>query len=156
ANSNANADNPSDAVFRLAASLDQLGARLEERINSNHRELGQSVQGLSQEFSKEVEALKAIASAPRPEPEKVPEKLIVHEPAESASTESSGTQDEKAKDDDWDHEDSSRHSRLGLLDMLDDLGRILPRRTSPALERPHVQPGAQTDAFVDIQDEGWK
>lgn len=153
----ANNDNPSDAVFRLAASLDQLGARLEERINANHRELGQNVQALS----KEVETLKAIASAPRPEPVREPEP----EPEEAdeevspkiARIESNGASiDRTSKEDGWEHDDSARHSRLGLLDMLDDLGRILPRRTSPAVERPHVQPGHPTDPLLDVKDEGWE
>jgi hypothetical protein len=146
--------NASDAVFRLAASLDQLGARLEERINANHRELGQSLQTVT----KEVEALKVIASAPRPEPEpKVLKATDELDSEDSLLVESKRVSAAKSsKSDVLEHDESERHNRLGLLDMLDDLGRILPRRTSPALERPHVEPGVQADAFVDIQDEGWK
>jgi hypothetical protein len=161
-------DSPNDAVFRLAASLDQLGARLEERFNANHRELGQSLQAVSKEvaaLSKEVEAVKAIAAAPRPEPVReeeddtessTPVRGIARIESNGAPLQVGESASIGSKDDGWDPEGSGRHGRLGLLDMLDDLGRILPRRTSPSIERPRLQPGVSSDPFADVQDEGWK
>ncbi len=58
--------------------------------------------------------------------------------------------------DGWNGDESARSTRLGLLDMLDDLGRILPRKTSPAVDRPSLPPSIQTDPFEDVQDEGWE
>jgi hypothetical protein len=131
----------SDAVYRMAASLDQLGLRVEERLLTNHREVGETLKGLSTA----LESVKAAAMAPR----------VVIDRDDSYD----GANDEKihagsAHDEDHDspHADEHNRARLGLLDMLDDLGRLLPRKVSVPLERPPMR----IETFEGVQDEGWK
>jgi hypothetical protein len=121
-------DAAGDAMYRLAASLDQVGARIEGRLHASHGELSQALQGVAST----IEALK-LASATPP---------VVEAPAEHHAVEY--PQIEHAA------EGSANGARLGLLDMLDDLGRLLPHKSAP-VARP-----VETDPFELVQDEGWK
>jgi len=121
-------DAPADAMYRLAASLDQLGARVEGRLHASHSELHQALQGVAST----IEALKIASAAPP-----VLEAPVEHVPAEYPPIEHAV-------------EASANGARLGLLDMLDDLGRLLPRKAAP------VERHAETDPFEEVQDEGWK
>lgn len=154
-NTNTTADNAGDAMFRLAASLDQLGARLEARFNAGHRELGQALQAVTGT----VDSLKELSLQTKIELEAVQQQRPV-EPARHIELQDSHSRSSVAHDldvsDDWVDDESLRSTRLGLLDMLDDLGRILPQRTSPAVDRPSAPPTIHTDPFGEIQDEGWE
>src|SRR6185295_12133343 len=44
--SSRSSDNAGDAVYRLAASLDQVGMRIEERVAATNREVAESVKAL--------------------------------------------------------------------------------------------------------------
>lgn len=145
---NVPSDTPADGMYRLAASLDQVGLRIEERLNANHLEIGQSLQAVSST----IESLRALDSNARIQREggndaRIDDSLrgTDHEPIPSDTGHTPGTEG-------WDHDGAERRSRLGLLDMLDDLGRLLPRKTPPARERLSLQ----FDPFEDVQDEGWK
>jgi hypothetical protein len=121
-------DAPGDAMYRLAASLDQLGARVEGRLHASHNELHQALQGVAST----IEALKIAAATPP-----VVEAAVDHRPTEYPHLEHAA-------------EGSANGARLGLLDMLDDLGRLLPSK-STSVARP-----VETDPFEEVQDEGWK
>jgi hypothetical protein len=151
-NTNTTQDNAGDGMFRLAASLDQLGARLEERLIGGHRELGQALQAVSTT----VESLKVLSLQPKIEvaPER-PAETTRHVEVHDDHARSSVAHDLDVTDD-WDDDESLRSTRLGLLDMLDDLGRILPQKTSPAVDRPSAPPTIQIDPFHEVQDEGWE
>jgi hypothetical protein len=153
-NTNTSSDNAGDAMFRLAASLDQVGARLEERFNSSHRELGQALQSVSTT----VESLKVLSLETKAQVEAVKERPV--ETARKVELPDDHLRSSVVHDldvyDGSDHDESARSTRLGLLDMLDDLGRILPRKTSPALDRPSAPPTIQADPFEEVQDEGWE
>jgi hypothetical protein len=146
-------DNAGDAVYRLAASLDQVGMRIEERVATTHREVAESVKtvvatleklredtaGLREEsagLKKQVEEVRQTAEESR-QP---------HHPLDDA---------DEGYAEDWAGEiredGASDGSRLGLLDMLDDLGRLLPRKDE--VEAPIE---VDLDPFEGSQDEGWK
>jgi len=125
-------DAPADAMYRLAASLDQLGARVEGRLHASHSELHQALQGVAAT----IEALKAASLA-------APTVVV-------EATDHQGV--EYAPHGEHAHDASTNGARLGLLDMLDDLGRLLPRKATSHV----VRPPAETDPFGQVQDEGWK
>lgn len=127
-------DSAGDAVYRLAASLDQVGMRIEERLNAEQRRLAETLQGIST-------ALETL----RDESARVRARL--EDPASAGYPTS-----DAAYADGWTSEDDPRPARLGLLDMLDDLGRLLPHKAVPVDEGPEIEP----DPFEGVQDEGWK
>jgi len=133
-----------DSMFRLAASLDQVGYRIEERVHANHQETTQALQAMASA----IEALRSMGFGARHsadgEARATAGRRTEYESDASGSTRDDG--------DGWKPDEPGRRARLGLLDMLDDLGRVLPKKTSPALERPNVD----LDAFDDARDEGWK
>lgn len=130
-----------DAVYRLAASLDQVGMRIEERVNTGHRELGESVRAVAASLETVREECSNLRTRLDELREQAPVTKVV----------SVETEDEDYADE-WTDEEAERSSRLGLLDMLDDLGRLLPRKASDVEEEPAIEP----DPFATAQDEGWK
>jgi hypothetical protein len=136
----AGGDGQQDAIFRLAASLDQLGARVEQRLKAQHLdvqdtllEIHTAVHGIRtqvEQFSGRAdhggEAHETAGSyEPRIE--------IEADPTHAASGRAgSGPGDEI----EWSPDkDVDRHT-LGLLDSLDDFGQLLPERTSPSGTAP--------------------
>ncbi len=130
-----------DAVYRLAASLDQVGMRIEERFNAGHRELGESVRALATALETLRDEHANLRTTLEEVRERAPEAKV--EPAEA---------EEELYADGWNPEDEDRSARLGLLDMLDDLGRLLPAKSPDVADEPALEP----DPFTTAQDEGWK
>ena len=113
-----------EPMYRLAASLDQLGMRIEKRIGAGESELR--------------EKLESLASA-------------IETVRQSGSDGGNRYGDESAHDGDIAGDASHPRNRLGVLDMLDDLGRLLPKKAAPAAATRVID----SDAFEGVQDEGW-
>ena len=181
-----------DAVYRLAASLDQVGLRIEERFNAGNRDLGESVHALStaleglrednvklrEQFEESARASAAAAreqleesarasaaareqleesarasAAAREQLEETARASAAAAAAVAAAKAESLEEIDEGYADGWNGGRalaSPPPDRLGLLDMLDDLGRLLPRKAVP---EPDV---IDMDLFEGSQDEGWK
>jgi hypothetical protein len=131
-----------DAVYRLAASLDQVGMRIEERFVAGHRDLGESVRALATSLETLREEHANLRSTLEELRERAPEAKV--EPVEPTP---------EVYADEWSdkQEEEDRSARLGLLDMLDDLGRLLPAKSEEVVED---ETALEPDPFA--QDEGWK
>jgi hypothetical protein len=126
-------DSPADGMYRLAASLDQLGARVEERLNASHREICDKLHDLSTGIqSSQVRAVEELSA-------NVVESQSFQLMDPDQAVEGAG------------FDTTGQRERLGLLDLLDDLGRLLPRKASPDFNRPAISAGA----FEGARDEGW-
>lgn len=125
-------ENSSDAVYRLAASLDQVGMRIEERFLAGHREVSEALRAITSA----IETVRASSAELRD---------AVEETAAKTAQPTSGTGNSAPSAD-------ADSARLGILDMLDDLGRILPDHT----ERRDEDLEIEYDPYGSVQDEGWK
>jgi hypothetical protein len=134
-----------DALFGLAASLDKLGARLEQRLKAQHDALQTNLEQMSESlmntrseleasYASQLASAQALAQAPAQAPEQAPAPA----PAEVAYSQ---PQEVRATVEDPVAEASS----LGLLDSLDDFG------TPPAL--PQRAPESATTLDPDALDE---
>ena len=130
-----------DAVYRMAASLDQVGMRIEERFNAGHRELGESVRAVAASLETVREECANLRTKLDEVRERAPE--IEVQPAPKDEVYADG----------WSDEQEDRSARLGLLDMLDDLGRLLPAKPAADVDD---EPALEPDPFTSAQDEGWK
>lgn len=139
------ADNAGDAVYRLAASLDQVGMRIEDRVATTNREVTESVKSV-------VATLEALREESAGLKKQIDE--VRHTAEESQPPRHPLDDADEAYAEDWpgeEHERAPHGSRLGLLDMLDDLGRLLPRKDE--VETPIE---SERDPFEGSRDEGWK
>lgn len=120
----ASADSSAEGMYRLAASLDQLGLHIEQRISSSQDEMRARLDNLASAIE-----------------------IAQHEGRDGRihlSGDSSPVGDPAAYS-------SAPRERLGVLDMLDDLGRLLPKKAPASSETPMIT----SDAFEGVQDEGW-
>jgi len=128
---NAAAENRQDAIFRLAASLDQVGARLDQRvqaqqsaIQSTLQELGQSIQAL-QDQMKHLASSRALGSSASQLMGRAMEKRSSHaQEAQTIAHERAASGPSAA---------SVAEPSLGLLDSLDDFGHPQTKE-SPRLQ----------------------
>ncbi|MFN0008490.1 MAG: hypothetical protein ACKVXR_11360 [Planctomycetota bacterium] len=120
----ANTDSSAEGIYRLAASLDQLGLRIEQRLVSSEIEMRERLDSLAST----IEVAQREGRDGR-----------IHLSDDSVPA---GDQEADAY---------SPRERLGVLDMLDDLGRLLPKKAPLASGTPMIT----SDAFEGVQDEGW-
>jgi len=141
-------DKSAEGMYRLAASLDQLGQRIEHQIGASQNELREKMESLwsAIEVSRHEHHDGRIHLGDDPAPHG-PHEEVVHE-AEIVSHHRPAGDDAHTV---VDHDAASRE-RLGILDLLDDLGRLLPKKSAPAAS---AHPLITADAFEGVQDEGW-
>jgi len=135
------AENRQDAIFRLAASLDQVGARLAQRVQSQQTAIHGTLQELAtsvrvvQEQIKELAAARTAGSPASQLMGRAMEMRQAHVQGISAERMSSAT-------------GVSSEQSLGLLDSLDDFG-ALQTKESPRLQlagEPHARGLLDMDA----------
>ncbi len=134
-----NAEGRQDAIFRMAASLDQVGARIEHRLGAQGTALQDTLAELSNAILATHTLVAEIASSPSPTPTQAHES--VREPrarTQQRSTDSS-TLAPGSELDVWVELDVDEPRSLGLLDTLDDIGQTQSKKTSLSLERPRGQ-----------------
>jgi hypothetical protein len=152
-------DHHAEGMYRLAASLDQLGQRVEAQIGTTQRQVRESLESVTSA----IEVLRHERHDGRihlgdPEPEGA-------EPAPHADHEHGGHHHagEAGHESPAGGESLSSRGRLGVLDLLDDLGRMLPRKVThdpgtPLIAKVTHDPGTALithEAFEGVQDEGW-
>lgn len=123
-NQPATTDSSAEGMYRLAASLDQVGLRIEQQIGSSQIEMRERLDSLSSA----IEVAQREGRDGRIHLNN--DSRYVGDPAADAS---------------------APRERLGVLDMLDDLGRLLPKKAQPSSGTPMIN----SDAFEGVQDEGW-
>ena len=121
------AQNQQDAIFRLAASLDQVGAHIDHRVQAQHTALQAAIKEINAAISAVREDITQLATAPAPI-ERIDEPA--HSSQESASAPSAVAPSSI----------DLRDKGLGLLDTLDDNGESRGSKTSPRLQ-PIVSQG---------------
>jgi hypothetical protein len=126
-----------EGLFRLAASLDQLGARMEQRLKDQYAEMQQSLEGLNgviDSVRKNMEDLMSSVAAPA--------ETASHEPRPVAENGEAPVEDEVVQ--------------LGLLDSLDD--PTAPEHSSAhASIAPETPPSAALPkARGDAARAGWE
>ena len=139
-------DHHAEGMYRLAASLDQLGQRVEAQIGTSQRQVRDSLESVTSA----IEVLRQERRDGR-----------IHLGAPETASAEPATEEHPAHaghghSDGADHaphaggEGATSRGRLGVLDLLDDLGRMLPRITHDP------EPKLIThEAFEGVQDEGW-
>lgn len=114
------AQNQQDAIFRLAASLDQVGAHLDHRIQTQHTALATTVQELSAAIAAVREQVAQLAAPPMPT---IPIEAQVHGSQDQASSIAIRPAIAISAQ-------GQRENGLGLLDTLDDNGESQGTKTS--------------------------
>jgi hypothetical protein len=114
------AQNQQDAIFRLAASLDQVGAHLDHRIQTQHTALATTVQELSAAIAAVREQVAQLAAPPMPT---IPIEAQVHGSQDQASSIAIRPAISISAQ-------GQRENGLGLLDTLDDNGESQGTKTS--------------------------
>ncbi len=135
-----------DAIFRMAASLDQVGARIEHRLGTQSTALQDTLTELSNSISATHKLVTELASAP-------PRHSSSHEPGYESRVESRGRAPHRSPEpplpapesdlDVWVELDNDEPRSLGLLDTLDDQGQAHTKKTSLSLERPRTHDASQ-------------
>jgi hypothetical protein len=138
-----------DALFGLAASLDKLGARLEQRLKAQHDALQDNLAEMSESlmntrrdleasYSSQLASAQALAPALalEPAPAPAPAEVAYSQPEEVRATVEAPV---------------AEASSLGLLDSLDDFGTppALPQRASESA--PTLDPDALDELRVHIE-----
>lgn len=133
-----NSEGSQDAMFRMAASLDQVGARIEHRLGTQSTTIQDTLAELSNAILathtlvSEIVAATSNAGAPSASLDLGPQPRV-RTPARGIP------QSEPVRDselDVWVELDVDEGRPLGVLDTLDDLGQT--RKTSPSVERPRA------------------
>jgi hypothetical protein len=137
-----------DAIFRMAASLDQVGARIEHRLGTQSTVLQDTLTELTKSIQATQKLVTELASSPPPR-HSTPQESS-HEPrAESRARSPHPRSPEpplpapESDLDVWVELDNDEPRSLGLLDTLDDQGQAQTRKTSLSLERPQGQEASQ-------------
>ena len=150
-----NNDLQTHGIYRLAASLDQLGQRIEEHLGTNQREVLDTLGDLST-------SIRMARLESRGEPIHLPpgtdedaEDYRGFDPLGQDTIVFRGDDSEDLGPTGHDHGTTAfpdERERLGVLDLLDDLGRLLPRGSTTTRAVDEITP----DAFEGVQDEGWE
>lgn len=143
----AHTDSHAEGMYRLAASLDQLGLRVEKQISASQHEVNEKLEGLWSA----IEVRRNEAHDGRIQ---LGDDSGHHgDPASDAEDlhGASRRQDAGSQDSSSDHDAAASTERLGVLDLLDDLGRLLPKKSAPVGGHAMIT----ADAFEGVQDEGW-
>lgn len=130
-----------DAIFRLAASLDQVGARIEHRLGTQNTTLQDTLGELNTAIlATHTLVSEWAAGASHTESSSKPDLQIqprLDGRKRSHSVER-GTNPPDNELDVWVELDVDEPRRLGLLDTLDDYGQAHGNKTSPSVERPRA------------------
>lgn len=146
-NHSGQADSHAEGMYRLAASLDQLGQRVEQQIAASQHEMREKLEGLwsaieiSRHAGHDGRIHLGDDTGARGDHE-----FELQDPHGSPRR-----HDVRSHVILSDHDDDASRERLGVLDLLDDLGRLLPKKSSAAASHPMIT----ADAFEGVQDEGW-
>ncbi len=135
-----NAEGKQDAIFRMAASLDQVGARIEHRLGTQGTALQDTLAELSNAILATHTLVAEIASSSSSSTP-ANSRESAREPrarTQQRATEPS-TPVQESELDVWVELDADEPRSLGLLDTLDDLGQAQTKKTSLNLERPRGQ-----------------
>ena len=160
-NEAANRDPSAEGMYRLAASLDQLGQRIERQVGACQNEMREKLESLwsAIEISRHESRDGRIHLGEEGDPHEAHEH---HEHEETREDEPKVHHAEivehpldhgDAPEPEMSHDDAASRERLGILDLLDDLGRLLPKQSTAVVP---VRPLITSDAFEGVQDEGWE
>lgn len=146
-----NAEGKQDAIFRMAASLDQVGARIEHRLGTQSTALQDALAELSNAILATHTLVTELASSTPSNPRDGARESHREGNRESRARTPQRSPEPQAHApeselDVWVELDADEPRSLGLLDTLDDLGQTQSKKTSLSLERPRgqdagVQPG---------------
>jgi hypothetical protein len=140
-----NAEGKQDAIFRMAASLDQVGARIEHRLGTQSTALQDTLAELSNAILATHTLVTELASSTPSntrENHRESSREVSREPRARAgqrTPEPAPAHAPESELDVWVELDADEPRSLGLLDTLDDLGQTQSKKTSLSLERPRGQ-----------------
>lgn len=162
-NEAANRDPSAEGMYRLAASLDQLGQRIERQVGAGQNEIREKLESLwsAIEISRQESRDGRIHLGDDDGPHEPHEPHEHHEHDETREDEPKVHHAEIVEHPldhgdahpEMSHDDAASRERLGILDLLDDLGRLLPKKSTAVVP---ARPLITSDAFEGVQDEGWE
>jgi hypothetical protein len=144
---NAASENRQDAIFRLAASLDQLGARIDQRVQVQQTAVQASIQELTRSISTMQDQVRELAAS---RPAMSSASQLMGRAIEMRNThpnERSAIGMERVSA--GSSLTSGSEGSLGLLDKLDDFGALHTSPDSPRLQIAHDAPRGRGLADVD-------
>jgi hypothetical protein len=144
-------DTHAESIYRLAASLDQLGQRVEQQISASQHEVREKLESLwsAMEVARHAghDGRIHLGGEEETHGEPTEEAVELHGPVEHPHHHDEGSHRVHSE-----HDEAASRERLGVLDLLDDLGRLLPKKSAASAATPLIT----SEAFEGVRDEGWE